>query len=575
MDDDSLYTAALGVENEWKVGTQLDEATDEFIRETQKSRALQIAPGETQLTALDFVKYLGIDLQLEPELSWIAREMLAAPMPPGAEMRISKSGVIYFHDQVNDYFTIEHPLTQRYLKVLERGRLDLLVFVTKPSVGGLLFRQPDILFHSKYRNLQIPCQSCNVVQSTVRCNQCLMSFCQACFDLLHGESGGPRKHHTYVTTAVGSLCSTCSVKKPQVFCASCADYYCFKCFEAMHKRGNRTEHKSMLINVSDGEIVEPQKRCEECEDNPAAFACDFCQDNFCIQCYWKCHFNGHRRTHTASKISVAPLCNQCNNVRGTVFCEQCQELMCTECFTFVHSKGNRMVHLFLDGMDLLMLLERLDPVFQEHLRRVRQRVIWAITNLQGWTRGIEERRRFRLQRDMVTRIQRNYRGVLTRRKLLNMLHLYKWRRRQVNHYFLPKDRAERFAARQRATRMLANKDVTQRAAKTAMAELRDTILETAGADPLEDVDRTHETVREKELLPRTPALAPSSSAPAGGLAMPMMTGILEDTRFSGASGTGNQALAASSSTLVTRDIRDQRDTTLREITRLDPPAGGS
>ena len=37
-----------------------------------------------------------------------------------AEMLISKSNIVYFHDLENDYYTLEHPLTQRYLKVLVR-----------------------------------------------------------------------------------------------------------------------------------------------------------------------------------------------------------------------------------------------------------------------------------------------------------------------------------------------------------------------------------------------------------------------------------------------------------------------
>eukprot|EP00435_Cladocopium_sp_Y103_P040015 s116_g10.t2 len=139
-----------------------------------------------------FVAYLGISLQLEPELSWVAREMLACPMPPQAEMKVSKAGVCYFHDLINDYYTIEHPLTQRYLKVLERQRLDLLCLRTKPSVNGLLFSQPDMLFNKQFRNLQIPCQSCGVMQSTLKCNQCLMSFCQSCADALHKNALGPR-----------------------------------------------------------------------------------------------------------------------------------------------------------------------------------------------------------------------------------------------------------------------------------------------------------------------------------------------------------------------------------------------
>merc|ERR1712194_309846 len=142
-----------------------------------------------------------------------------------------------------------------------------------------------------------------------------------------------------------------------------------------------------------GEVIETGVLCDECEDNPAAFHCDYCRDNFCLQCFWKCHFNGHRREHTVTKISVAPLCSQCANVRATVFDEQEQELLCTDCFTFLHCKGNRQLHLFLDCTNLLLLLERLDPAVQEHLRRARPRVMWAITKLQGWTRGIEQAKR--------------------------------------------------------------------------------------------------------------------------------------------------------------------------------------
>jgi len=563
-----------------QIGTRLDEATDEFLKETKTSRALQIPPGQKQLTALEFVSYLGIELQIEPELSWIAREMLAAPMPPNAEMRESKAGVVYFHDTVNDYFTIEHPLTQRYLKVLERQRLDLLVLRTKPSVNGLLFSQPDMLFHQNFRNLQIPCQSCGVMQSTLKCNQCLMSFCQACFDALHKGSQGPRKAHTTLTTACGSLCSTCSVKRPQVFCANCEDYFCFKCFEDMHRRGNRLQHKSMLVNVSDGDIIEPQKRCEECGDNPAAFACDYCLDNFCVKCFWQCHFNGNRRNHTASKINVVPMCNQCANVRATVFDEQTQELMCTECFTFVHAKGNRMLHLFMDSMDLLVLLERLDPTVQEHMRRARPRALWAISQLQGWTRGIEARRNFRKRKDLATQIQRRWRGMQARRKLLGMLNMHKWRRRQVHSYFLPKSLKERNAVKDKVRSMLAAKDVTQRAANASLRELKDTILATSKADPLEIEDRTRLTIGvSEEHVPTMAATGPLNAmtstnalpqAAATAPSFPTYTNYEGSTRFTGAPGETAPVGKGEERgpNLANKDIRKVRDTDLRQRSGL-------
>jgi len=560
-----------------RIGTRLDQATDEFLKETKSCRALQIPPGQDQLSAMEFVAYLGINLQLEPELAWIAREMLAAPMPPQASLLISKAGVCYFHDLINDYYTIEHPLTQRYLKVLERQRLDLLCLRTKPSVNGLLFSQPDMLFHKQFRNLQIPCQSCGVMQSTLKCNQCLMSFCQACADSLHKNALGPRINHTFLTTACGSLFSTCAVKKPQVFCANCEDYFCFKCFEDMHRRGNRLQHKSMLVSVSDGDVIEPQKRCEECEDRPAAFACDYCLDNYCVQCFWKCHFNGHRRQHTASKVSVVPMCNQCNNVRATIFSEQTQELMCTECFTMLHAKGNRMLHLFMDSMDLLILLERLDPAFQEHMRRARPRVLWALSQLQGWVKGIEARRNFKKRKDVVLMIQRRWRGVLTRRRLLGMLHMHKWKRRQVNNYFLPKTAAERRAVKQKTTSILAAKDVTTRAANQSLRELRETILQTSQADPLEDASLTRDTM---EALPGGPMHTAASSFgftmggfPAAAQTMPSgvspYTSYDQSTRFNG-SLTGPVGIGAGTSQdLSKKDMRKVRDDTLRKMTQLD------
>ena len=70
----------------------------------------------------------------------------------------------------------------------ERSRIDMIVLRTKPSIMGLVDDQPDILFFQQFRNLQIPCQDCGMVQATVRCHQCMMSFCQGCFDNNHKVS---------------------------------------------------------------------------------------------------------------------------------------------------------------------------------------------------------------------------------------------------------------------------------------------------------------------------------------------------------------------------------------------------
>ena len=50
---------------------------------------------------------------------------------------MSKSGIVYFHDLENDYYTVEHPLTQRYLKVIGI-RQQLLGFLSNFSFEDLL-----------------------------------------------------------------------------------------------------------------------------------------------------------------------------------------------------------------------------------------------------------------------------------------------------------------------------------------------------------------------------------------------------------------------------------------------------
>merc|ERR1712100_893798 len=169
-----------------------------------------------------------------------------------------------------------------------------------------------------------------------------------------------------------------------------------------------------------------------------------------------------------------------------------QELLCTDCFTFIHYKGNRQLHL-------LMLLEKLDPSFQEHMRRALPRVVWAITNLQGWCRGIESRKRFRRHKDLVTKIQRRWRGAMTRKKLLAMLDQYKWRKKEISNYFLPKTRQERMVAKQKFAAQYGRKDVAYKQTAATLQELRTTIMDSSGTDTLEDVGRTKQLMEEQQI----------------------------------------------------------------------------
>ena len=412
----------------------LEAATVDFLNQVSHARCLHLSD-KPQLTVSEFVEYLGIDPALEPHLTWIAREMLCAPMPPNVEQIYSKAGVVYYHDVANKLHTLEHPLTQRYLKVLERQRLDSIAVRIEPSIAMLMVNQSDMLVQGDMRVLQIPCQDCGVFQSSMRCNQCLMSFCDGCYENLHASSKGPRKGHTFYQTANGSLCSSCSVKKPQSYCMTCEDYFCFACYEEMHKRGFRTDHKAILVAAADSDMIDSRVKCAECQDQVACVRCDFCKDKLCVTCFWKLHLNGNRRFHTATKSALNPLCNQCTNIRATVFCEQCQDLYCTECFTSFHHKGGRQLHLFIDASNLILLIERMNTVFANRMEHSRKHAMTSLVKIQALLRGFIVRKHFKKQKGLVTNINNRWRGNNARSKMTDILNQFQWKKKQFDPYF--------------------------------------------------------------------------------------------------------------------------------------------
>jgi hypothetical protein len=281
------------------------------------------------------------------------------------------------------------------------------------------------------------------------------------------------------------------------------------------------------------------------------------------------------------------MCNQCGNVRATIFDEQEQELSCTDCFTFLHAKGNRQLHLFLDASNLLILMERLDPSIQEHLRRARPRVMWAITKLQGWTRGIETRRHYKRRRDLIIKVQRQWRGAMTRQKLLHMLDHYKWRRKQIHNFFLPKTRIARQQAKRKFQVAVAQKDVSAKATKSKLSLLKDAILETAGANPIEDPLRTAQdmnkstsaieaTQKKKDVKKDRPSIALPVFAP-----YEQSRFVKDDADKSGAEKTkedfGSRIATEKmlrEEELTNKDIRNARDLTLRQLLRIDNRTSG-
>jgi len=409
----------------------VDAAILEFLDDLAASRSLQIKSGKTQLDARDFMDYLGIDYKKEPEFVWIAREMCAAPLPSNTLQHVSKSGLVYFHDPILRIYTVEHPLTQRFLKILELQRIDSIALRRRPAIQGLLARVSDLDIILNYPHVHIPCVDCGLATSSKNCQQCVAVYCDTCFGLLHNQ--GPRSHHTFQPTASAQPCSNCPIRPPQVYCSDCNGYLCLHCFELLHRRGRRSEHSAILIASPAGNVAPHVNiQCEECCDARACIHCDICKDNFCLTCFWRCHLNGNnKRRHIASLVIVQPLCNQCDTTRATLFCEQCQEFYCSLCFGNCHARGQRKLHLFMDAVNFVLTLEKLEPSFQTFIVTGRLTVLRAISKIQALFRGFCQRKYFRRRRELATVIQKRWRGGQTRKNLLGMLDQFNWRKRQV------------------------------------------------------------------------------------------------------------------------------------------------
>jgi hypothetical protein len=95
----------------------------------------------------------------------------------------------------------------------------------------------------------------------------------------------------------------------------------------------------------------------------------------------------------------------------------------------MHVHGGRKLHLFTDAMNILVLLERLDPSYQSFIIDERKRVLRAITKIQACIRAHQQRTQFRRKKESATRIQKRWRGGETRRKMIGALDQFNWRQR--------------------------------------------------------------------------------------------------------------------------------------------------
>ncbi|NXK44754.1 CE164 protein, partial [Chauna torquata] len=74
----------------------------------------------------DFARDIGIDPEKEPELMWLAREGIVAPLPPEWKPCQDITGDIYYFNFANGQSTWDHPCDDHYRELVTRERKKLL-----------------------------------------------------------------------------------------------------------------------------------------------------------------------------------------------------------------------------------------------------------------------------------------------------------------------------------------------------------------------------------------------------------------------------------------------------------------
>ncbi|NWH70468.1 CE164 protein, partial [Piaya cayana] len=75
-----------------------------------------------------YAREIGIDPEKEPELLWLAKEGIVAPLPPDWKPCQNTDGEIYYFNFANGKSLWEHPSDERYkeLVIQEREKLRAL-----------------------------------------------------------------------------------------------------------------------------------------------------------------------------------------------------------------------------------------------------------------------------------------------------------------------------------------------------------------------------------------------------------------------------------------------------------------
>jgi hypothetical protein len=342
--------------------------------------------------------------------------MCASPLPENAIMCTTSDGTVYFKDLMEKIATFEHPLNVRFRMVLDRERLDQITLrSSRQSLESLFGDYPESARFDTRVRVSHMCADCRLMESTKMCLVCLESRCDFCFDSLHTVSS-TRSNHAWIPTPAGSRCVNGDCKnRPRIYCEDCQTPLCMDCFVDTHNQSD-PQHRCIYLETILSNAACDVKQCSECGDTMGYLSCDYCRENFCVECFRTIHSNSGMREHTCSTRIISPTCMHCRDTRATLFCEDCYELFCSKCFATMHAHGNRYFHNFTDAGNVLLLIEKLDPDFQELLKSSRVTNLNRIVLIQRVIRGFLARRRIKRLGLLATHIQKMWRGYRSRDK---------------------------------------------------------------------------------------------------------------------------------------------------------------
>ncbi|CAN0081825.1 unnamed protein product [Scytosiphon promiscuus] len=166
-------------------------------------------------------------------------------------------------------------------------------------------------------------------------------------------------------------CSVCDVKPVKRMCTSCRDSYCEDCFQALHGKGKRRTHVAPVVHI-----------CCVCNYQHASRLCETCTFKTSSTCAYcdVCFFNRHpgldhlSRAETATVggggerriggaatewalstinkkdgwnhrwTSLVVICVECRRYAARWLCDDCEEVYCVGCYASVHRHGTKVKH---------------------------------------------------------------------------------------------------------------------------------------------------------------------------------------------------------------------------------------